>query len=260
MYDITASIVIYNPNINHLHKTINSFLKCKLYTRLIIIDHSPIQNVELLKSFENIDYIFNPSNPGFGAGHNNAIKKFNYNSSYHLILNPDIYFSEGTLENIYIYMNENLNIGQLMPKVLYPDNSFQFLCKQNPTLFDLFARGFLPNKIKKLFKKRLDRFEYRSSDLNEIIFDIPYLSGCFMFFRTSTLKKVGFFDENIFMYLEDADISRRFLQHSHTVYYPTVFVYHYYSGLTHKEWKYKWITIKSAITYFNKWGWLNSII
>jgi GT2 family glycosyltransferase len=81
-----------------------------------------------------------------------------------------------------------------------------------------------------------------------------------MVFRTNLLHKVGFFDEKIFMYLEDADITRRFLEFSHTVYYPKAIVYHYYSGLTHKKWKYKLITIKSAITYFNKWGWLKSII
>ena len=62
------------------------------------------------------------------------------------------------------------------------------------------------------------------------------------------------------MYLEDADITRRFLKVSRTVYYPNAIVYHHYAGFTHKMWKYKWITIQSAITYFNKWGWLNSII
>jgi GT2 family glycosyltransferase len=75
----------------------------------------------------------------------------------------------------------------------------------------------------------------------------------------SVLKKVGFFDENIFMYLEDADITRRFLEYSNTCYFPKAIVYHYYSGLTHKEWKFKLITIQSAIYYFNKWGWLKSI-
>jgi GT2 family glycosyltransferase len=80
-----------------------------------------------------------------------------------------------------------------------------------------------------------------------------------MFFRTNILRKVGFFDEDIFMYLEDADITRRFLLISKTVYYPKVIVYHHYAGLTHKKWKYKFITIKSAITYFNKWGWIKHI-
>jgi GT2 family glycosyltransferase len=80
-----------------------------------------------------------------------------------------------------------------------------------------------------------------------------------MFFRISTLKKVGFFDEKIFMYLEDADITRRFLEFSNTVYYPFATVFHHYAGLTHKKLKFKIITIQSAFIYFNKWGWFKNI-
>ena len=97
-------------------------------------------------------------------------------------------------------------------------------------------------------------------DYYKIIYDIPYLSGCFMFFRMEVINKIGFFDEKIFMYLEDADITRRVLKVSRTIYFPKVKVYHHYEGLTHKLWKFKVITIKSAITYFNKWGWVNNII
>jgi GT2 family glycosyltransferase len=258
---ITCSIVLYNNDEAVLSETINSFLNTKLDIFLFLVDNSPI---DLLNKFANhckIKYIHNPANPGFGASHNIAIKEsFLLKSDYHLVLNPDIYFEKGTLEKIVSFMEIRPEIGHLMPKILFPDNKMQYLCKTNPTVFDLFARGFMPRFLKEFFKKRLDKYEYRSNNLNDIIYDIPYLSGCFMFFRTNTLKQVGFFDEKIFMYLEDADITRRFLNISRTVYYPSATVYHHYAGLTHKLWKYKWITIKSAITYFNKWGWLNSII
>ena len=85
--------------------------------------------------------------------------------------------------------------------------------------------------------------------INKIIYDIPYLSGCFMFFRVDSLRKIGLFDDRIFMYLEDADITRRILNVARTVYFPETIIYHHYAGLTHKEWKYKWITIKSAFVY-----------
>jgi GT2 family glycosyltransferase len=117
----------------------------------------------------------------------------------------------------------------------------------------------MPNFLKSLFIKRLDKYVFKNYDYNDFIYDVPYLSGCFMFFRVCTLKKVGLFDENFFMYLEDADITRRFLKFSRTVYFPHATAYHYYEGLTHKKLKFKWITVKSAFTYFNKWGWLKHI-
>ena len=39
------------------------------------------------------------------------------------------------------------------------------------------------------------------------ITDVIYLSGCFMLFRKEYLDEIGYFDENIFMYFEDADIT-----------------------------------------------------
>jgi GT2 family glycosyltransferase len=260
-FDITGSIVTYKNNPDILLKAVNSFLNTRLNVFLIIIDNSPFNDIQYLFDDVRIHYIHNPSNPGFGASHNIAISEsILLNASYHLILNPDIFFVSETIEIIYNFMNENMGIGHLMPRILFPDNRLQYLCKTNPTIFDLFVRGFMPDFFKSFFRKRLDKYEFKNYDYNELIYDVPYLSGCFMFFRVSTLKNVGFFDDNYFMYLEDADITRRFLKTSHTVYFPHATVYHYYEGLTHKKIKFKWITIQSAFTYFNKWGWLKHIV
>jgi GT2 family glycosyltransferase len=260
MLDLTCSIVLYKNEFDIIGKTISSFLNTKLNVKLYLIDNSPTDLLKILSDDSRIEYFHNPKNTGFGAAHNIAIQKsMLLGSKYHLVLNPDIFFNPETLESIFSFMNQNVNVGHLMPKVLFPDDKFQFLCKMNPTFFDLFVRGFMPNFLKDIFRKRINQYDFREYNFEKPIFGIPYLSGCFMFFRTSTLKKVGLFDENIFMYLEDADITRRFLEISDTVYYPGAFVYHHYAGLTHKKIKYKVITIQSAIYYFNKWGWLNSL-
>ena len=258
---LTCSIVLYNNDRNILLDSINSFLNTDLDVKLFLIDNSETDDLEDIIKDKRVKYFHNPINPGFGASHNIAIKEsIILKSDYHLVLNPDIYFEKGTLDKIYDFMEDHKTIGHLMPKVLYPDHSFQFLCKTNPTVFDLFVRGFLPDFLKKIFQKRQDKYEYKKYNFNELIFDIPYLSGCFMFFRTSILEKVGLFDEKMFMYLEDADITRRFLEISRTVYFPKAIVYHHHNGLTHKKIKYKWITVKSAIVYFNKWGWFKNLI
>ena len=85
--------------------------------------------------------------------------------------------------------------------------------------------------------------------------DVPFLSGCFMFLRTEALKKVGLFDEQFFLYTEDADLSRRIHKHYRTVYYPQVTIYHYHQRGSYRNFWLMWCNIKSAIRYFNKWGW-----
>ncbi|RVT75852.1 glycosyltransferase family 2 protein [Flavobacterium sufflavum] len=256
---ITSCIVLYKNDQKMLHEAIHSFLDTDLNVKLFLVDNSPTDELKNLVSDSRIEYIHNPVNPGFGASHNIAINKaFELGSDYHLVLNPDIYFEKGILEKLCDFMDSNLNVGHIMPKVTYPNGEFQYLCKTNPTFFDLFARGFMPSFFKKTFQKRMDEYEYKNQDYNKIIYDIPYLSGCFMFLRTEVLKQVGFFDDRIFMYLEDADLTRRFLEVSRTAYYPEAHVYHHFAKLTHKKLKFKWITVESAIIYFNKWGWLKS--
>lgn len=251
---------MYRNDIIMLREAITSFLNTELNVKLYLVDNSPTDELKILVTDSRIEYIHNPSNPGFGASHNVAIKKaLELGSDYHLVLNPDIYFEKGTLELLCEFMNENLEVGHVMPKVTYPNGEIQYLCKTNPTFFDLFARGFMPSFLKKVFQKRMERYEYKNQDYNEVLYNIPYLSGCFMFLRTSVLKEVGYFDDRIFMYLEDADLTRRFLEVSKTAYYPDAHVYHHFAKLTHKKVKFKWITVQSAFIYFNKWGWLKSI-
>lgn len=257
---VTAAIVTFKNDVNMLKEAVNSFLNTNLFVKLFIIDNSPTDILKILNIDSRIEYYHNPSNPGFGAAHNIAMQKaIELRSVYHIVLNPDIYFEKGILEELCGFMDNNINVGHIMPKVTYPNGELQYLCKNNPTFFDLFARGFLPSFLKKIFQKRMDTYEYKDQDYNKIIYDIPYLSGCFMFLRTSVLIKVGFFDDKIFMYLEDADLTRRFLEVSRTVYYPEARVYHHFAKLTHKKIKFKWITVQSALIYFNKWGWLRSL-
>jgi len=254
-FDITGTIVLYKNSTDVLLNTISSFLDTELSVKLYLIDNSPTNELKDVAVEPRLEYIHNPSNPGFGAAHNLAIKKVLDSSNYHLILNPDIYFESGTLELLYSYMEKNPEVAHVMPKVLYPDGSIQYLCKTNPTPFDLFTRRFLPGILKKLFKKRLDKYEYRDKDYNKEMQNVPYLSGCFMLIRTQIFKRIGYFDERIFMYIEDADLTRRILQVAKTAYYPDATVYHHFEKGSHKSWRLMCYSIHGAFIYFNKWGW-----
>ncbi len=258
MIDISCSLVIYKNDIGLLSASIKSFLDTSLLVKLYLIDNSPTNELKNISEDPRVIYLHNPSNPGFGGAHNIAIKMaIEQHSKYHLVLNPDIYFEKGNLEKLYTFMEDNSGVGHVMPKVLYPNGDLQYLCKTNPTPFDLFARRFIPDFLKPIFKNRMNRYEYKDKDYNHTMFNISYLSGCFMFLRTATLKKVGYFDDRIFMYIEDADLTRRFLEISQTAYYPEATVYHHFAKGSHKNWRLTCYAIHGAFIYFNKWGWFS---
>jgi GT2 family glycosyltransferase len=57
--------------------------------------------------------------------------------------------------------------------------------------------------------------------------DVESVSGAFMLLRRDALRAVGGFDEQVFMYAEDIDLSLRFLEHGSRVYYwPGVDIIH----------------------------------
>ena len=251
---LNGSIVLYHNEPKQVSKAIKSFLDTKLNVKLYLIDNSSNANLKnLLKIDNRIEYIFNNANLGYGKAHNIALKKsIEENVPYHLVLNPDVYFEGKVLEELYDYMNEYIDICNIIPKVLYADGSIQYLCKLLPTPMDLIFRRFIPFKNWK--EKRNYFYELRFSGYDKIM-NVPNLSGCFMFFRTSVLENVGLFDENIFMYLEDTDLNRRIHAKYKTIFYPKVSIYHEFAKESYKNKKLLYHHIQSAIYYFNKWGW-----
>ena len=106
-----------------------------------------------------------------------------------------------------------------------------------------------------MVNRRNEIFELRFTNYNRIM-EVPYLSGCFMFLRINAIKEVGFFDENIFMYGEETDLCRRLISKNYqTIFYPEATITHEFAKGSHKSLRLTWIGIKSAIYYFNKWGW-----
>ena len=257
MRSINVSIVLFKNDQDLVKKAIYSCVNSVLINRIYLIDNSPTDILSCLASLDSrIEYIFNNANLGFGKAHNIALRRsIEENIPYHLVLNPDVYFEGGVLEELYNFMESDPDVGLVMPKVLYPDGTLQYLCKLLPTPLDLFGRRFLNfGPFKKIVEKRNEIYELRFTGYDKIM-EVPYLSGCFMFIRTEVLKKVGLFDERFFMYLEDTDLSRRIHRVAKTVYYPYVYIYHEYGKGSYKSLKLLYYHIKSAIKYFNKYGW-----
>lgn len=254
---ITASIVIYKNSIELLQKAVQSFLNSTEHSTLYLIDNSPTDDYARHFIHPRVRYIFNNRNIGFGAGHNIALKDVLRNklSDYHIILNPDVYFESSVSERLCTYMEANPQVGLVMPKVLYPDGRLQPLCKLLPSPLTLFTRRFL--QFHPYYTNRLNHwYEMHFSGYDKVM-DVPFLSGCFMFLRLDALREVGLFDEAIFLYTEDTDLTRRIHKRYRTIFFPEVTIYHYNQRGSYKNVVILLYHVFSAIKYFNKWGWFN---
>lgn len=253
-FDLTCSIVLYNTDVNELQSTLDTLLQSDLNIKIYLIDNSQTDSLKFLTNHDKVEYIFNNKNLGYGAGHNVAISKSKDSSKYHLIINADIEFDPSILNIAYNYMEQNKDVGMLSPQIIGTNGEMQHFCRRLPTPFDLVIRRFLPDRIMGIFKNRLDRYLLLDKDYSKSMV-VPNLPGCFMFVRMETLTKVGGFDGNFFMYVEDVDLTRRLHEISKTVYYPEIEIVHGLARGSYKISKLLLYHIKSAIYYFNKWGW-----
>ena len=73
--------------------------------------------------------------------------------------------------------------------------------------------------------------------------------------RVSALLSQKGFDERFFMYMEDLDLSRRLALQGGALFMPEVSVVHAFEKGSYKSGILLRYHIKSAIQYFNKWGW-----
>ena len=142
---LTGSIVIFNERIEILTKAVNSFLEGTTDSVLYLIDNSPTDKVSHLFNHPRIIYKFNDKNIGFGRGHNIAIREgMKRGSEYHLVLNPDVYFDNTVIEDLHFFLNQNKDVGLIIPKVRYPDGRIQLVCRLLPDPWILLAKRFSP--------------------------------------------------------------------------------------------------------------------
>ncbi len=266
----TASIVTYNHHLLDFEPVLRSLFASPIDV-IYIIDHSDDMmelksELQLFaktvlkgepelreKTARGFRLIYLPhENKGYGAGHNVALREAQkLNADYHLVVNPDVWFGPEVMPKLISYMEEHERVGQMMPKVLFPNGQIQRLAKMLPAPFDMLGRLCLPNFI---IKRRNTLYELQQSGFTKIL-NVPYLSGCFMFLRISALDEVGLFDENFFMYAEDIDMTRRMHKRYETLYYPHAQIYHTFTRGSRKSLRLLRIHIVNIIMYFNKWGW-----
>jgi GT2 family glycosyltransferase len=248
---ITVSIVLYDTDPLEVARCLESLFQCQVNLQILLIDNSEtsaLSKLEIIQSDSRIKYIHVGKNLGYGAAHNISIRKaVDLGSEYHLVLNADVHFDRDIISPIIKFMDEHKNVAQVMPKILSPDGSVQYLCKFVPSPLDLVIHRFFPGE-------RTEFFEMRFSGYSRKMF-VPYLSGCFMFLRVEALKAVGFFDERFFMYPEDIDLTRRLAERYETIFFPEVSIVHKFGGASRKSIKMFLIHSVNIVRYFNKWGW-----
>lgn len=192
-------------------------------------------------------------NIGYGAAHNLVLRKCQ--SARILLMNPDIELQQDSLSEGMRYLNESSNVSAVSPHAKSPNGTKQYLCKRYPSVLNFILRGFMPGFVRKLFDKRLAKFEMRELSEDHPTTEIPIISGCFMLCCTDALQQVSGFDEDYFLYFEDFDLSLRLGENTSLAYLPSMKIVHSGGNSARKGLNHIRLFIVSGMRFFSTHGW-----
>jgi len=192
-------------------------------------------------------------NIGFGCGHNLAIR--NSDETYHLVLNSDVELAPDALLQGLSYLEEHADVAMVSPATQDASGQKQYLCKRQPSVLKLAARGIFPRWLQARVQRLLHHYEMRDLPEHKASKGIPHAGGCFMLCRGDHLREIGGFDESYFLYFEDFDLCRRLDGHGTIAYLPAMQIRHFGGQSARKGLRHILLFIKSGWRFFNTYGW-----
>ncbi len=252
LLSLGASIVLYRTPVQAVQPLIEQFLQ-QGAQQVYLVDNSPppFDAFRDWRPPERVITIATRRNLGYGRGNNLAIRDSIRKHRYHVVCNPDITLGPHLLRDLCDLLERRPEVGLCGPRVVDPKGRLQYLCKRLPSIADLAVRRFTPESW---FRQRRLYYEMRDHSYDHEM-EPAFVSGCFMFFRSSILERLDGFDERFFLYLEDLDLSRRARQLAHNIYFPGNHVVHVHHRGAHKSMRLLMYFGVSMLRYFHKWGW-----
>jgi GT2 family glycosyltransferase len=250
MNELNISLVLYNTNDDELRKLLDSLaLQKEICFKLLILDNSE-ESREIINYPFEIDYQKSPRNIGFGRAHNKNFAQAE-NNLHFLVINPDVYFEDPLLLRKLVDKSAPQTLSSV--KILNPNGTIQEVHRLLPRFADIVRRFFF-NKLGVFYPYK---YTYTLSHIDrDKDFECPCISGCFMLFAPGLYKETGGFDEGLFLYFEDVDLSRRcyFTSGGKNVVHGELSIYHSWNRQGYKTLKMFKIHVLSAAYYFQKYG------
>ncbi len=233
-------IIVTHNSEKHIFDCLESLLKYNDIgdlLEIIVVDNCSTERDNLFEKIREkfgdaITLIASPVNGGYGHGNNQGI--INASAPLVAVMNPDIRILSPVFEKIIGKFKQHPGIGML--GVSFTDSTRSLYFK--PEHSNL-ANMLFDNMLIRLGLYKLEKM---------------FFSGSFLVFDKQTIFEAGLFDENIFLFHEEADISNRILKlNKDVVLANDIQVKHLAHGREVNQWLLK-VGNESRNYYFDKYN------
>ncbi|MAB80660.1 MAG: hypothetical protein CMJ89_15015 [Planctomycetes bacterium] len=174
---------------------------------VIVVDNASSDGSAALieERYPAVQLIENDRNEGFAIACNQGMKVSI--GRYVLLLNTDTETPRGGLAEMIAFLEKNETYGALAPRLVFPDGRTQCGVHDFPTLSTAF---FFATPFERWFpeSRELRRYFKRDWD-HETSEDIDQPPAAVLLIRRAVLKQVGLFDERLWLFYNDVDLSLR---------------------------------------------------
>ena len=205
------SVIIVNYNAGRLiPKCIDSCWKnapADGEMEVLVVDNASTDgSAEALAVRDDIIFIRNRQNFGYAAANNQGIARAG--GDYLLLLNPDVEVGPGVFDELMAFLDENPDAGIAGPALVNPSGRLQESYRRFPNLLHLL--GNRRSIIYRLWPRNPFSRQgfYLDLELGGAV-KVDFLAGAAMMFKRELVDLIGPLDPKYFMYVEDADFSRR---------------------------------------------------
>lgn len=189
------------------------------YQVFVVDNNSQDKTAKIIQEdFPQVNLIKLKQNIGYGRANNVALNQVE--TDYALILNPDAFMPEKDLDNVIEILDKNQNVALASPMTFHS-------------------------------KKQQDELMAELKNQPQFV-DTDFVVGGVMFMNMKNVRKIGFFDENIFMFSEDNEISMRSIDSGYkNILINNSFAFHSGAGSSKK-------TLRTIYRRFWHLGWSKS--
>jgi hypothetical protein len=184
------------------------------------------------KEFPQARVIANPDNKGFTKANNQAIEIAR--GRYVLLLNSDTIVLDNAIARTVQFADAHPEAAVVGCRVLNPDRSLQRSCFRFYSTLNMLlevlclSRAFPSSPF--FGRNRYGGWDYNSER------EVDVVVGCFSLLRMEAIRRVGVMDERLFVYGDDMDWCRRFVEAGWKVMFtPAGRIVHYWGQTTRKE-------------------------
>ncbi len=263
MLDVSVIVVNFNTS-SFTYDAVKSIFEFQndntLQYEIVVVDNnSKIEDFKNLASQlktlnkTNLKLIRSKINGGFSKGNMMGVQVCSPCKYYAFINNDTLQTHQDFLSKLKAFMLQHPDVGICSPQMIDENRNFRVTIDHFSSLQrEIVKRAVLEKLFPKTYLNRKKRYDKPTQ--------VHYVQGSFMFVDAKGFNDLGGFDENMFLYYEESDLSLRFLkQHKKSTYLIPDIEYIHYKGKSTK----KSISIKieqkiSLLYYIRKhYGWLH---